>query len=392
MWTKYKFYILAGLAFLALGALESMKPKETVWVESYSKVDKIPYGNYVLFHELESIFSKPVRTSFESLHETLNDTLANTNLMLINDSFDASRNEINALLKFVASGNQALLVCQNFPHLLLDTLAIKADSEFVNELSTIDSYRLVNDTTRYKGPLYNIYFKTHFDSLSNNHQVLGYSSDSLVNFIGMNYGRGRIFLHTSPIAFTNAFILTNNNHQYISNILSFLPDQTTIWDEHYKARKKHIQQSPLQYILTTDGLRQALYLILLATLMYMIFASKRKQRIIPVLQPKSNSTVEFIDTIGQLYYNESNHKDIGLKRLKYFLADIRERYRIDTEELDEKFCQRLSILSGVPREDVNRIAKNFRAIQGLATVEDEKIIEQDRLIENFYNKENEYGK
>jgi len=144
--------------------------------------------------------------------------------------------------------------------------------------------------------------------------------------------------------------------------------------------------------LTTDGLRQALYLSVLATLMYMIFASKRKQRIIPVLQPKANSTVDFINTIGQLYYNESNHKDIGMKRLKYFLADIRERYRIDTEQLDEKFCQGLSIVSGVPREDVNRIAANFRAISALETITNEKIIEQDRLIENYYNKENEYGK
>src|SRR5687768_12184410 len=98
MWAKYKFYILAGLAFLALGVLESMKPKETVWIESYSKVDKIPYGNYVLFNELESLFYKPILTSFESLHEALKDTLANTNLILINDSFDASRHEINALL------------------------------------------------------------------------------------------------------------------------------------------------------------------------------------------------------------------------------------------------------------------------------------------------------
>lgn len=391
MWAKYKFYILAGLAFIALGVLESMKPKETVWIESYSKVDKIPYGNYVLFHELKSIFSKPILTSFESLREGLKDTLTNTNLILINDSFDASRHEINALLKFVDKGNQALLVCRDFPKLLLDTLKIKADSKFI-ELSTVSSYRLANDTTRYQGPGYNIYFNTHFDSLADNHKVLGYSSDSLVNFIGMSYGRGRILLHASPSAFTNAFMLTKNNHNYISAILSFLPDQSTVWDEHYKARRKHIQQSPLQYILTTDGLRQALYLSLLATLMYMIFASKRRQRIIPVLKPKANSTVDFIETVGQLYYNESNHKDIGMKRLKYFLADIRERYRIDTEELDEKFCQRLSILSGVPREDVNRIAANFSAIHALETVTDERIIEQDRLIENYYNKENEYGK
>ncbi|MGL1888114.1 MAG: hypothetical protein OCD76_16480 [Reichenbachiella sp.] len=392
MWTKYKFYILAGLAFLTLGALETMKPEKTVWIESYSKFDKIPYGNYVLFDELSSIFSEPITPFFETLHSSLQDTISSTNLILINDSFDASRNDVKALLEFVNKGNQALIVCRNFPSSLLDTFDIKDLSEFDDEFSILGSYRLANDTTNYQGPSYNINYKTYFDSLSNNHQVLGYSSDSLVNFLGMNYGSGRIFLHSSPVAFTNAFILTNDNHSYISSILSYLPDQPTIWDEHYKARKNYVKQSPLQYILTTDGLRQALYLILFSILMYMIFASKRRQRIIPVLKPKSNSTVDFIETVGQLYYNESDHKDIGMKRLKYFLADIRERYRIDTEFLDEKFCQRLSTLSGVPREDVNQVATNFKVINTVDTVLDERISEQDQLIENYYKKEKQYGK
>jgi len=174
--------------------------------------------------------------------------------------------------------------------------------------------------------------------------------------------------------------------------LSYLPNQTTIWDEYYKARKNYIKQTPFQQILTTDGLRQALYLAIIGTLIYMVFASKRRQRIIPVVPFKTNTTVDFVETMGKLYYNESGHKEIGMKRINYFLADIRERHRIDTEVLDEAFIRKLSTLSGVNRKDIDRLISNFKVIKTLKVVVADLIIEQDKLIDNYYNKERLYGK
>ena len=391
VWHKYKYYILSGLAFIAIGVLETMKPKKTAWVETYSKFDKVPYGNYLLFNEISSIFSKPTTTSFESLKTTLHDTLLHTNLIVINNNFEAEESEVNALLQFVDNGNNAMIISRNISSILLDTLSLKTDVDFNGDSETEISYLLAGDTSQFKGPTYNIYFRTYFDSLSNA-QALGYRSDSLVNFISLEYGEGRLFFHVMPSVFTNAFILTKNNNEYISRALSYLPDQATIWDEYYKARKHYIRQTPFQQVLTTDGLRQALYLLLFGTLIYMVFASKRRQRAIPVLAPKANTTVDFVETMGKLYYNESDHKDIGMKRIKYFLADIRERHRIDTEVLDEEFSRKLSTLSGVEKEHIDKLATNFRVISTVEVVLDHRIVEQDKLIEKYYNKERSYGK
>lgn len=390
MWSKYKYFILSGLAMAALGALEAMKPKETLWLESYSKFDKVPYGNYILYKQLGNLFNEATKPSFEPLKATLNDTLSNTNLIIINNSFEAEQNEVDALLNFVNNGNQAMIISRQITDLLLDTLGLSTNFDFSQESEV--SYGLLNDTTKFNGPTYNILFRAYFDSLSTA-QPLGYRSDSLPNFVGLKFGSGQLFLHVLPSAFTNAFILTGHNDRYISSVLSYLPDQTTIWDEYYKARKQYVKQaSPFQQVLTTDGLRQALYLILLATFVYMIFASKRRQRIIPVLPTRTNATVEFVETMGQLYYNESDHKDIGLKRVNYFLADIRERHRIDTATLDEGFVQKLSSLSGVPIEDINQLITNFNVIKAVDVVLQDRIVQQDKLIENFYNKERAYGK
>lgn len=391
MWSKYKYYILSGLAFVAIGVLETMRPPQTTWVESYSKFDKIPYGNYILYNELGSLFTKKYTSSFESLRMTLDDSLFNTNLIVINSTFDIDQSETDALLDFVERGNQAMIISRRISDTLLDTLGISTDTKFLGESTKDISYYLANDTTKYTGPTYNILFQTYFDSLANA-QPLGYRSDSVVNFVTLKYGEGRLYLHLLPSAFTNVFFLTDHNNEYIRKVLTHLPDQPTIWDEYYKARKHYIVQTPLQQVLTTDGLRQALYLAVLGTLIYMVFASKRRQRIIPVLPPKSNSTLEFIDTMSHLYYNESDHKDIGLKRMSYFLADIRERHRMDTEVLDDDFNNKLSTLSGVDKKDIAKLISNFKLISSAKRVQSIQIIEQDKLLENFYSKERSYGK
>lgn len=391
MWTKYKHYILIGTAMVTIGILETMKPKETVWVESYSQFDKVPYGNYILFSEIGDLFNAPVVTSFQSLNASLVDSLANTNLIIINNSFDAEVLEVNALLRFVGRGNQAMIISRKFSDKLLDTLDVNTSFGFAGQSEAEVSYHLAGDTTQFSGPVYNLLFRSYFDSLAE-FTPLGYRSDGEVNFLSTTFGEGTFFLHTQPSAFTNIFMLTDNNDQYVSAVLSHLPNQYTIWDEYYKARKQYIKQTPLQQVLQRDGLRQALYLLVLGTLTYMAFASKRKQRVIPVVAVKSNDTVEFIETMGQLYYNESDHKDIGMKRLDYFLSDIRERYRIDTTVLDEAFVKKLSTLSGVSLADVDKLIINFNVIKSVKVVLDDRIMEQDKLIKNYYDKEGLYGK
>jgi hypothetical protein len=382
---------LSGIAMVAIGILESMKPKQTNWLESYSKFDKVPYGNYVLYNQLTDLFTDGPSTSFESLKLTLADNLVHTNLILINNTFEPEQGEVDALLEFVDRGNQAMIISRRISNKLLDTLDMSTNFEFVQESESTISYNLTDDTTQYNGPTYNIMARTYFDELSHS-EPIGYRSDSLVNFVRIAFGDGHLFLHVLPSAFTNAFILTENNNAYVSKVLSYLPDQQTIWDEYYKVRKDYVKKSPFQQVLSTDGLRQALYLVLLGTLAYMVFAAKRRQRIIPVLPVKVNTTVEFVETIGQLYYNESDHKDIGVKRVNYFLIDIRQRYRLDTEVLDEGFCHRLSTVSGVTREEVDELIKNFKVVKDVQQVLDARIIILDKLIENFYNKERLYGK
>ena len=44
------------LLLVSLGLIEYFKPKEIDWTHTYSTTDKIPFGLYVLDHQMKSLF------------------------------------------------------------------------------------------------------------------------------------------------------------------------------------------------------------------------------------------------------------------------------------------------------------------------------------------------
>jgi hypothetical protein len=170
-----------------------------------------------------------------------------------------------------------------------------------------------------------------------------------------------------------------------------LPNENIIWDEYYKNRKTAVEKSDLYYLMNTPGMQEAVYLIMFSILVYMLFASKRKQRIIPVIDKHSNDTLDFTRTIGQLYYNENDNKNIGMKRNAYFLAHLRKRFHIYCNEFNDDLCLQLQTVSNIDMEEIKKLVKICMIIQILPEVSNDQIIEQDKQIENFYFKTNYHG-
>jgi hypothetical protein len=86
-----------------------------------------------------------------------------------------------------------------------------------------------------------------------------------------------------------------------------------------------------------------------------LFNAKRKQRIVPILQPLSNLTIDFTKTIGNLYYQEGDHKNIIDKKIIYFLERIRTEYLIDTTKLDDEFVKKLHHKTGKDEKDIQEL-------------------------------------
>ena len=167
-------------------------------------------------------------------------------------------------------------------------------------------------------------------------------------------------LHTQPAAFTNFHLLKENHHEYAQKIISYIPKNDLFWLTKNQ-NGDIVSQSPMRYILSQPALRWAWWLFLIGTLVFMIFNAKRKQRIVPILPPLPNTTVDFVKTIGNLYFQEGNHDLIIDKKIVYFLEKIRTDYLLDTNKLDEDFIKKLHQKSGKNSLDIQKLVYLIQA-------------------------------
>ena len=187
--------------------------------------------------------------------------------------------------------------------------------------------------------------------------VLGYQGSDkkkYVNFIKVNFRQGHFYIHLQPTAFTNYHLLKDNHAEYAEKVLAYIPKSDIYW--MIKEQNGLLESdSPYRYILSQPALKWAWYLFLIGITIFMIFNAKRKQRIIPIIKPLPNTTVDFTKTIGNLYYQEGDHQNLIDKKIIYFLERIRNEYLIETSVLDENFIKKLHSKTGKEIKDIEHL-------------------------------------
>ena len=92
------------VVMLGIIVTEIVRPKPINWRPSYTAVDKIPFGCFVLYNELPTIFPEStIETVQESVYDVLTerDTLQAANYIFINEYIDLDTQETHQLLDFV---------------------------------------------------------------------------------------------------------------------------------------------------------------------------------------------------------------------------------------------------------------------------------------------------
>ena len=103
------------------------------------------------------------------------------------------------------------------------------------------------------------------------------------------------------------------------------------------------------------SLQWAYYISLFGMVIFVLYEMKRRQRIIPVIEPLKNSTVEFVNVVGQVYYEQRNNMNIAQKKILFFLEHLRTKYYLKTNPLDQEFIERLSQKTGI---EATRLRRN----------------------------------
>ena len=324
------------------------------------------------------------------------------NYIVINSSFAPGESDVNALLKFVQDGNCVFIAAEEIAGKLADTLNVKTKIGYYEKNFSAqdlksgpkkDSIHLTLLNTKLKTYEKKYWYRDgtvtgYFSSVDTaNTLVLGKNSDNKINFIRVQYGAGVFLLSSVPLAFTNYNMMLADNADYIAASLSYMPVRDTYWDEYYK-NFREADTNSLRFIESQPPLYWAYYLSLCAAFTYIVFESKRRQRVIPVLEPPRNSTVEFVSTIGRLYFQNGNHKDIAGKKIHYFLEYIRTNFYLSTKEFDKEFIEKVAERSGIDKTKVSQLFALIEHFQRANGASQADLLELNRRLEEFRKESN----
>jgi len=383
-----KFIVPLIVALIILTIIKIVEPEEIDWSKSFANKDKIPYGGYIVYDIAPGLFPD---NEFElkelPIYNILKDKYYyNTNYVFINTYFSPDKLDTEYLLDYVAEGNNVFISAFGIYGNLADSLKIKTFDMFFSEDSVNINFTLADlkSDTGYS------YFKGNFENYFSEFdtalvQVLGRNGNENVNFLRIKYGDGNFLLNTVPLAFTNYHLLKSTNNEYVYKALSHLPSQKTLWDDYYKDGNKY-SATTLQYILSQRALKWAYFIMLVSVFLFIFFYGRRKQRIIPMISPLTNTTLEFVETVGSLYYQQKDYKNIAEKKFSYFLDYIRNKYSVKTSTIDEETIRIISEKSTLSVTKLKSLIKEIERIKHSLKISEEDLININYKIEKFYER------
>jgi len=384
--------ILFGVVLLFLIITEATRPKAINWRPSYTDSDTAPFGSDVFYEELPSLYPNATfETVDEDPYEFLRDTTAyktNTAYLFINDYIYFDEEQRDKLRAYVAAGNSAFISSSTNYYKVNDSVKIESRRVY-NELEKelhpdlFTSSYTSDSLISYKKGMYKTTFY-EIDTL--NTKALGYyksenPATSALNFVKLKHGEGYFYFHTVPEAFSNYYML-KGNEAYTAAVLSHI-DATHFYLDSYKKSGRKVVTSPMRFVFNQVSLTWAYYLLLGGLLIFVIFRGKREQRIIEVIEPLENTSIEFTKTIGDLYFQHKDYGNIIAKKITYFLESVRTNYYLKTDTLDATFIKRLALKSGHTEEETQKLIQLIKHLKGKAMHIEADLIELNKKIEAY---------
>ncbi len=420
-----RIWIAVGmLAVLTALALLFASEKQWDWRESYRQKSRDPYGTYVISELLRAYHpGQPLVLLQDSLGE-LPRAYARSNYVFIGEGLLLDSTDTGQLLHFVEQGNHAFIASRVLPDLLAEQLfpSLYCRDRYLpwsNYATLVDStvrFGLIHPDFREPAPpVYRYphrgdflpYRWQYIDTVyfcageAIGFEMLGTLNDAHANFARLSYGEGYFFLHTNPIAFSNVQLLDEGALQYAERVFSHLLEGPVYWDEHTKvserlARSHNYQdepppderrldaRSPLQYVLAQPSLTWAWYLLLILVLLYLLFRAKRRQRIVPVLEKNENTSLEFVATIGRLFFLQNDHRRLAQLQMRLFRAFAHRHYGIQRQELDREFVEKLAGKSEIPEKSIQELLEHYQQIEASAKISADDLVAFHRKADYFY--------
>ncbi len=383
------YLILLALVLVIYTIVLWLAPRSINWKISLNAKDTSPYGTYILRNSLSDLFPgqeiKENRKNFFYLNKQA--TNSRSNLIIINNKASSDKYSIRELLKYINKGNTVFYSSHTISYPLLDTLNIDTRFNYISQLSSKYiplSIKWKNytakDSIHYKYSFYKQCVK--LDSCRFLYRILGTSKNNDPNFIQFKIGQGQLFLHLAPLAFSNYNLLKEYTTRYTEDVFAFLPQQKTLWDSSMLRQDKK-KQSVFYVIFKHKSLKYAYFLLLLLILIYTLSNIRRKQRIIPVINPPVNSSLKLVESVSHLYTHQADYKDLSTKIIRHFNDFVSRKYHLSRLETSDSFSNKLAAKSSKSPDDIKTLLQLIDFHNSSNTISYQELITLYTAIENF---------
>ncbi len=395
MKTEYiKYFVYFLLAAFVVLFIQLYFPNPINWKRNFNTQSKDPYGLYVFNQELPHLLKdqKLTKTSlspYEYFLDNEQTTENKTTYLFVENKSGLDDVSVKQLLKKVSNGADLIIASESFYYgnsYFLDTLRIHLHNIKTNNLHFVNK-KSATDTLKIKDE-YNSFFTV---KNPDNYTAIAKLNNN-ISFVSTQFGKGTIYISATPILLTNFYILNKefNSKIFTEEFVSFIKNENVIWfDENYNPNERESNNSIFNVILKYKSLRYAWYTLVIGLILFLIFYGKRKQRIVPIIEPVKNTTIEYIETVGNLYYQENNHMQLLNKQIKLALHFIRTEWKIVTQDINEDFKTKLQQKSLANSADINQFVNFITNFNAQKTYSQTDLIEFNQLLQKINIK---YGK
>lgn len=404
------FIVVASFVILIWVLMNFMqqRPSRFMWTKTYkdSKIEPYDFG---VFKRLITQKSGKFVEAEDDLSLTLKENETLTAYLFIGRNCYLRKTEIEHLLRLADEGKQVIIVSEGFPDTLLKALSYGPG---LLKTTVINESR-VGLKSLHPAPLYDSFtfayreheaIGTHLtdwhiidetedwmiygDSGSMPYKRLS-TINGYLNAAAFKHGKGSITIHTSPMLLSNLAMQKEQGFLMASELMSGVDLTCVVYDAASREQKadaadiRRSSDSPLSYLLAQPAFRWAWYVFLGTVLAFFVFKVKRKQRIIPVIGQKQNTTADFINTLGALYYQTADYGKMAQTRMQVFLYFIRHKLGIPTQDINDAIMHNIAIRAEVDVAIVQGIFNYYNKLKSTQTSE-EQLKELHRRIEQFY--------
>lgn len=393
------FLILLGL-YGVFYLADANRPHD--WQVSYWEQSKEPYGLH-LFHQLLKHRAGEEWVDTRNALESRLDTTSGGTYFMVAGHYGISKERWGWIEAFLRNNGQVFIACESYTDSLFELpftdLGWEAYYTFPTDADDVASL-FCEDTQM------NIYVKDPKDTLIKEWtfldqpkeydlEPLGFINDSLCTYVKVPRETGNLYIHTVPLAFTNYHLSTPEGLAYINAILDRSFEPPYYWDHMHGFAEAPIwagtgggSGSPLRFILSKPSLRWAWYLLLALLILYLLVSTKRRQRIIPVIEQPTNTSRNFLTNLARLQFQQGNHKGLVRLQQQQFLDHVKRTYGISPETDEQQFIEQLSQKTGKEPSLIRKIVTLHRQFDGMERLTEKNLSVYHLALNAFYEKRN----